>query len=43
MLEYGSFEMLFTTQANDGDERLPADRADAYKYSQMIHSMEITY
>lgn len=43
MLEYGRFEMLFTTQANDGDERLPADRADAYKYSQMIHSMEITY
>ena len=43
MLEYGRFEILFTTQANDGDERLPADRADAYKYSQMIHSMEITY
>ncbi len=43
LLEYGRAEVLFTTQANDGDERLPADRADAYKYSQMIHSMEITY
>ena len=43
MLEYGTFEVLFTTQANDGDERLPADHADAYKYSQMIHSMIITY
>ena len=43
LLEYGTFEVLFTTQANDGDERLPADHADAYKYSQMIHSMTITY
>lgn len=43
LLEYGSLEVLFTTQANDGDERLPADRADAYRYSQMIHSLIITF
>ena len=34
---------MFTTQANDSDERLPSDHADAYKYSQMIHSLTITY
>lgn len=43
LLEYGSLEVLFTTQTNDGDERLPADRADAYRYSQMIHSLTITF
>lgn len=43
LLEYGSLEILFTTQASDGDERLPADREDAYRYSQMIHSLVITY
>ncbi len=43
LLEYGTFEVMFTTQANDSDERLPSDHADAYKYSQMIHSLTITY
>ena len=43
LLEYGTLEVMFTTQANDGDERLPAETEDAYKYSQMIHSIVVTY
>ena len=43
LIEYGSLEVMFTTQANDGDERLPSDHADAYKYSQMIHSLTISF
>ena len=43
MIEYGRMEVMFTTQANDGDARLPADREDAYRFSQMIHTLEISY
>ncbi len=43
LLEYGTLEILFTTQASDGDERLPADREDAYVFSPMIHSLTISY
>lgn len=41
--EYGSLDIMFTTQACEGDERLPADRADAYRFSQMIHTLTVTY
>ena len=43
LLEYGKLEVFFTTQACEGDERLPSDHADAYKFSQMIHTLVITY
>lgn len=41
--EYGSLDVLFTTQTCEGDERLPSDRADAYRFSQMIHALTVTY
>lgn len=41
--EYGKLEILFTSQACDGDERLSADIENAYAFTQMIHTYTITY
>lgn len=43
MLEYGTLEIFFTTQAVDGDANLPSGQTDAYRFSQMIHTITVTY